>query len=498
MLVKEIKSFVEDSLISYLRRNSQKMLDYYDSSSDIDFIFTNSAYMKAKVTRESRGKYLIEISKGWILRLGIIYSLSDYYWTNCNGRRSIHIATQETAYDSYIFRESIPPNSLFLRSRPMEYLFLDHFSEEILSSKVLNFATTYSEFDSEMDNLPKFTGLELPSTFSKKAKMDLLISMSFLCFHEVAHTLEKQTKWLNRNEFNLVSGETLFNSFENQEYKLKCAEADADISAVNWTLNSYCNINKSFSRQDIYRIFEAIFIFLATFDLGRQSIRAYQGLGASKSSHPIADLRAVILMYGLFEGLNSGPNKIELEEMYNIFDTSIVHAIRTLEAFAIANCGYYILANKLISAQHHSQGFISQLTMMFVMQEELTKIEDRYRELRDSSLIGKNFWIWRPYGFHTSDEKFKEACTQEFYAIFVDKERENFNGQLALEEFFQRKRSEMEEGDHLLFFQHEFPDDIATNTEKYKADDRYSNMALKLIFDTAGVEVRESEDGADS
>lgn len=498
MLIDEIEEFIEKEIIPILPKHSMAMQKHYDSGGQLNFEFPDTPYMKASVKETEKNKYLIEISKGWMIRLGIIYALADSYWTISKGHRSIHIVTQESAYDSYIFKEHTPPEFLFQTSQPLKYLFLDSFPESILMDKIRDFTAVFNAAEDELDNLPRANGLKLPDTFSDTAKMDLLICVFFICFHEVAHTLNKQKKWLSKKQLELVSNESIFDTFENEEFKLKSAEADADISAINWTLNCYCTLKWSFSHLDIERIFSSIFLFMATFDLGRQSIREYQGISSGKSSHPIADLRSVIMMYGLFEGLSSAQNKISLEQMWKIFDSAILRSIRTLEAFAVMNCGYYILANSYMSASHKTQGFISQVTMMIIMQEELTKIENQYRELRDFDLKGQIFWIYRPYGFDAADSKFREMCEKEFYATFVNNERANFDAEAAFTEFLKERRSEMgDSGGHLLLLQHQFPEDIATNVDKYKVDDRYFHLALQVIFDAAGVTMHPSGDNTD-
>lgn len=496
-LIKEIENFLEDTLIPFLRRNTQQMLEHYGSSSEVEIEFLNTPYMEASIETISSAKFHIKISKGWMIRSALILCLSDQYWSTFKGRRKIHIATQESAYDSYIFRESVPPNFLFERSKPLKFLFLDDFDKYDLQEALQNFPKIYRENSSEENNLPLSVGLDLPERLSSAVKQDLLICYSFLCSHEVAHSLERQITWFDKSELSIVSSEALFEGFEDAEYRLKAAEVDADIAAINWTLNAFCNLTKSFNHQIIERIFRVILLFMASYDLGRQSIREYQGLSASKSSHPIADIRAVTCMYGLFEGLNSGQNKISLDDIWAIFDRSMIHAARTLEAFGILNCGYYILANSLISVNQGSQGMISHFSIALIMQEELSKIEDQYRYLRANGLEGKNFWLWRPLGFNDTDEVLKVKCQKEIEDIFITKVRQQQDPKKTLTDFLRNKREEMEKGDQLLFLQHEFPDDIATNTSRYKVDDDISRRALQIIFNMAEVEMKPLGDTTD-
>lgn len=312
-LVGEIENYVEDSLIPFLRRNSRQMLQHYGSASRVEIEFVRTPYMTASINKGTNDTFHIKISKGWITRTGIILALAEQYWKKLDGKRKIHIATQESAYDSYIFREFVPPDFLFERSKPLKYLFLDDFEELELSEKIRDFCDTYRDQNSEEHNLPFSIGLDPPERLSSSVKQDLLICFSFLCSHEVAHSLERQLNWFDREEIKIVSNENLFDGFDDVEYRLKAAEVDADIAAINWTLNAFCNLSKEFDQQKIERVLRVVLLFMAAFDLGRQSLRDYQGFLSSKSSHPIADIRAVACMYGLFEGLNSGPNKISTD-----------------------------------------------------------------------------------------------------------------------------------------------------------------------------------------
>lgn len=495
MLIQEIEDYVSNTIYPFLRLNIARMLQTYESKSKVSLKLSDTPYMTAKVHELSENEYLVELSKGWITRLAIIHALADEHWVNSKNRARIHMVSTESAYDSYIFRESVPPDVLFKISQPMKYLFLDNFEETELKDAIAEFPSLYRSFKPESENLPLHLGLDLPKEFSEEAKSCLLISVTFLCCHEVAHTLERQTSWYSKRELEIISNEQPFSFLQEEEYRLKAAEADADIAAINWTLNAYCTLKMSYEEKDIETVFRSVFLFIATFDLGRQSIRDYKGIGAKKSTHPIADIRAVISMYGLYEGLHPGPHKVDLNAMNNIFDSSIEYAVRTLEAFAITNCGYHILSNPLVSFSHSFQGLVSKLSIALVMQDELSFIEQQVRKLRSLDL-DKRFWLWRSPEFEMEESVFKEKCLEEARAILVDKKYENQDPYKEFELWVKEKHSTMNKGDHLIHMQHEYPEDIATNTTRYKMDDSYTSRAFQIIFEAADVKF-ESADTTD-
>lgn len=490
MLMQEIDSYINEVIYPFLRVNISRMLQTYESESQVALRFSDTPYMTAKVHNVSGNEYLVELSKGWITRLAILHALADEHWNSHEQRNKIYITSTESAFDSYIFRESVPPDFLFSRSQPLKYLFLDNFDESELNEIILDFPKFYRSTNSESKNLPFHLGLDFPDHFTKEAKSNLLISTTFLCCHEVAHTFERQTNWFKKRELDILMNEEPASFLEEEEHRLKAAEADADIAAINWTLNAFCNLKKSFEVEDIEKIFRSVFTFITSFDLGRQSIREYQGIIAKKSTHPIPDIRAVISMYGLFEGLNSGPNRIDHGTMNRIFDKSIEYVVKTMEAFAIGNCAYYILANPLVSFSHTFQSFTSKLSIALMMQDELWFIEKQLRKLRSSELEGKYFWSWRSLELDMKHEDFKKKCEEEARSILIDSKYKNQDLEGAYVKWMKEKRSTMNKGDYLIHLQHEFPDDIATNTSRYKMDDKYTSRALSIIFELANVKFK--------
>ena len=141
MLIQEIEDYVSNTIYPFLRLNIARMLQTYESKSKVSLKLSDTPYMTAKVHELSENEYLVELSKGWITRLAIIHALADAHWVNSKNRARIHMVSTESAYDSYIFRESVPPDVLFKISQPMKYLFLDNFEEAELKDAIAEFSS---------------------------------------------------------------------------------------------------------------------------------------------------------------------------------------------------------------------------------------------------------------------------------------------------------------------------------------------------------------------